>query len=453
MTEKIRRYFSVLIIGILLICAPAAAQKTQPLPELSSKRLLNDLQVTVANTPNFGEGMAIGLVVRYGSYFDPSGKAGVAKLLSRLFLKATIDQTAKDIRDELAYLEASIDVQCDWDGFRFILQAPSSRVERSLLLLYRVVAEAQFNDADFAAEKKILLDNLQKPPDPRQQTRERLEKALLVGTSHARPIEGTEASVSGLTAGDVRFFYNKYLSPNQASLAIVGDVPAQQVLQRATRIWGVWVRKDDIPFTFVQPRRPAGRQIYIEDDPASPAAQFIMGNLFPRREDPAYGSALVAAYIFQERLTKLLPTSLLTVGSAGRRLASPFYVQGQAAAEQAVEQVRNIESAAEEMKASLVSKEELEGARKAVTEEFINQLTTPAGLCGVLMDAELYRLGSNYATTYPDRILRCDADAVRQAAKSYFFPEGEVLIIRGPSAVLRPLLNPLGTILPNPPEF
>jgi zinc protease len=275
---------------------------------------------------------------------------------------------------------------------------------------------------------------------------------LFSGTSHGRPLEGTPKSLATITAGDVRFFYRKFISPNQASLIVVGDVSAPEVLQRASRIWGVWVRNEATPFTFMQPRKPAGRQMYMEDDPASPAAQFIMGNLFPPRDDPGYANALLAASIFQERLTKALPTSLLTVGNAGRRMASPFYVQGQAAADQVIEQLLKIESVAEEMKLSLVTKEELDAARNKVIEEFNRELGSAEGLCGIMLEAELYQLGSNYASMYPDLLRRCDTDAVKQAAKNLLFPDGEVLLIRGPAVVLRPVLSPLGTLRSQIPE-
>jgi len=439
---------NLLIFTILLsICsAPALAQKNTPLPELKSKRLLNDLQIAVAATPYLGKDLAIGLVVRYGSAFELKGKEGVANLLSQMLMKATLEKTYKDIQEELASLGATIEVQCDWDGFRIVLRGNSSQVEWSLLLLYQVVCEPQFNEEDFAAAKQSILASIQKPPDPRQQIHAQLERVLFSGTTYGRPIEGTQKSLSSVTLGDVRYFYRRFFSPSQSSLIIVGDVPAPLVLQRASRIWGVWVRGEDIPFTFVSPRKPAGRQIYIEDDPSSPAAQFIIGNLFPRREDPAYTSAVLASRILQERLTKLLPTSLVTVGNEGRRMASPFYIQGQAAADQAVEQIRKIEGATEEMKISAVTAEELEAARKGVIEGFDRELRSASGLSHILLDAELYRLGSNYAAGFPDQIRRCDADAIKEAAKNYLIPDGEVLLIRGPAAVLKPQLSPLGTV-------
>ena len=126
MRQTDMRHILILTTLMLLCSIPAVSQQTAPLPDVTTKRLLNDLQITVAqNHSHLGSNMAIGLVVRYGAYFDPAGKGGVANLLSRMFLKAAIDKTAKDIQDELAYLEANIDVRCDWDGFRFILRGQS----------------------------------------------------------------------------------------------------------------------------------------------------------------------------------------------------------------------------------------------------------------------------------------------------------------------------------------
>jgi zinc protease len=438
----------ILTSAVFLCCTPVLAQKPVPLPEMNSKRLLNDLHVTVATTRNLGENMTLGLVVRYGSTFDPAEKGGLANFVSRMFTRATTDLTSKGIQDELAYLGATLEVKCDWDGFRFVLSGPSSKYERALLLLYQVAAEAQFTEADFKAVRESILQKIQMPPDPRQRIHRQLETALFSGTAYGRSIEGDQRSVSAITLGDVRFFYRKFFTPSQASLLVAGNVSESLVFQRVARIWGLWVKSDDVPFNFLPVRKPAGRQILVEDDPNSPAAQFIVGNLFPRREDPVYPYAQLAAQIFQERLTKLLPTSLLTVGYEGRHMSGPFYVQGQAAAEQAVEQIQKIREAADELKKTPISKEELEAAQQKVIENFYRELGTTEGICSILLDSELYHLGSNFAVLFPEQIRRCDVDALKDTVNSWIFPGGEIILFRGPASTLKPFLEPLGSFRP-----
>jgi zinc protease len=441
----VSRIFLIALMAVAL-SENSYSQNTVVLPELTFKRLMNDLQIIVMETPNFGDNLTIGLIVRYGSAFDPAGKGGVAYLLSQMFMKATLDKSAKDIQEELNNLGASIEVQVNWDGYRFLLRGESSKYERSLLLLQQIVSEAQFTDEDFAAAKKELLERLQKPEDPRQEIRSRVEVELFRGTTYGRRMNGSPQSVQNITIGDIRLFYRKCFSPNVAALVIAGNLKAAPVLQKATRIWGLWVRNDEIPYTFLPPRKPASRNLFLQDDPASPAAQFILGNLWPQRDDPVYYPAMLAARVLQERLTNALPTSLITVNAEGRRLLGPFYLQGQSAAGEARGEIQKILDAVETLQTSPATAQELAEVQQRWIDEINNAQRSTDGICNTMLDSELYRLGTNYVAGFPELIRRYDLDAVKQAAKDWIFPGGVLILVRGPAALLKPALEPLGTI-------
>ena len=449
MTKKaVASFLFILLIFSGADTSVASDQDAMVLPELSSTRLLNDLQVYVASTPFLGDAMTIGLILRYGAAFDPANKGGVAYLTSQLLAKATVDKTAKDIQDELKYLNSSLEVRCDWDGIRILLSGQSASFERSLLFLYQLVGEAKFDDEDFAGARSALLQQLQALSDPRQRIRSQFDVELFRGTTYGRPMRGTPATVQNITVGDIRYFYRRYFSPDQASLVIVGNAPAETVLQKSRRIWGVWVRGDDVPSTFLQPREQGARNIFLEDDPLSPAAQFVLGNLWPSRGDPMYYSATLAARMLQERLTLELPTSLLTAAAEARRLSGPFYIQGQAAAEEAFAEITKIIDTVDSFKESGQSPEKIAAAQTQWIEEFGKAIRTTDGICHALLDAELYRLGVNYLATFSDSVRRCSPALIKDAAKRYLFPGGLVLIVRGPAAILQPQLESLGSVQP-----
>jgi zinc protease len=420
-----RRLVIFTSLAAILFSSLAVAQ--QPLvPPTAQRRLLNDLQMIVASTPHLGDDMTIGLVLRYGSSFDPAGKNGLAYLLSQLFGKATIDKTARDIQAELDYLEASLEIRADWDGIYFFLRGRSEKYERSLLVLYQIVAEALFEEAAFTEVKVTRLAQLQREEDPRQRIRTQFEMELFRGTTYGRSLRGTPETIQEIGVGDIRLFYRRFFSPAQAALVVAGSVPTQSVIQKATRIWGIWVRKDAVPFTFLPPRDPASRRIFLEDDPNSPAAQFIMGNLWTRREEMRFYAANLAARILQKRLTKALPTSLLTVAAVGRRLDGPFYVQGQAAADQASGEIRSIIEVVDSIKTGGVREEELTKAQQDWLQQFGESLETTQGICQYLLNAELYRLGTNFLSNFAEVVNRVGVDDVRDAAKANIFP-GETL--------------------------
>jgi zinc protease len=426
----------------------AAGQKSAVLPAVSHKRLLNDLQLVVASTPDLADSMTIGLVTRYGSIYDPAEKGGLAHLVSRMFMTASQDRTAKDLQDDMNLLGVSIEVRCDWDGVRFVLRGQSSKFERSLLLLYQVVGEALFTEEAFTRVKREIIQEMEKPDDPRQRIRSRFEMALFHGTSYGRQLRGTKASLENISMGDVRVFYRRYFSPHASTLVVVGSAPPEQVQQKATRIWGVWVRGDDVPFTFLPPRSPSSKMITLEDEPTSPAAQFVLGNLWPRREDPVFMVAGLAARSLQERLTRILPTSLVTVGFEGRRMPGPFYIQGQAAADQAVSEIKKVLEVVEEFRNAGVSPDELAGVQKRWIEEFHKTLESTEAICNVLMDAELYRLGNNYVSNFAEIVKRNNPDKMKEAVKEWIFPGGVLIYVRGPALTLRSDLESLGPVRP-----
>jgi zinc protease len=449
MTMTMQSYAAILFIIFSFLNIPLSAAEPQSrpvLPEVISKRLLSEMQISVAATPHLGESMTLGFSLTYGTAYDPADKGGLANVVTQMIGRATIDKSSKDVQDELALLQSSMEARADWDGIRIFLRTNSANYERALLLLYQVIGEAQFNPEDLASLKQEMNQKLSIPEDPRQRIQGQFERALYRGTTYGRSLSGTQATLNNIAIGDVRLFYRKYFSPDAACLAVVGSVPAPLVLQKATRIWGVWVRKEETPFAFLPPRTPSSRNVYLEDDPASPAAQFIMGNLWPRREEPVFYPAMLAARILQERLTIALPTSLLSVKAEGRRLPGPFYIQGQSAADQASEQVEKILEVAENLKTAGVTPEEVSSAQARWIEEFNRNLSATEGVCAMMLDAELYRLGTNYAVSFSEQVKRYDADAIRDAAKNWVFPGGLIVLVRGPGSVIRPAMELHGSV-------
>jgi len=448
MTKSLGLCVFLLLSLLTQNASPAGVQGRLVFPDIQPARLMNDLQVYAASSSYLGDGMTIGLDLRYGSTFDRANKGGEAYLTSQLIGKATLDKIAKDIQDELNYLNATLEVRCTWDGIRFLMRGQSALYERSLLLLYQIIGEARFEEADFISAKRDLLQQMQAPQDPRQRTRNLLDTEMFRGTTYGRSLRGSPASVLNIAVGDVRYFYRRFFSPDQAALVVVSSADPQAVLQKAKRIWGVWIRTDEVPFTFLPPKEPGARNIFLEDDPLSPGAQFVLGNLWPRRDEPLYPAGILAVRILQERLTRILPTSLLTVAAEGRRLQGPFYIQGQAAADQAVSEIGKILEAVEGLKESGVSAEEAAKAQTQWIEEFGKSIGTTDGVCDILLDAELYRLGTNYLGTFPDLVRRSTPDQIKEAAKRWLFPGSLFLIVHGPAAALKPQLETLGTVQP-----
>ena len=59
-------------------------------------------------------------------------------------------------------------------------------------------------------------------------------------------------------------------------------------------------------------------------------------------------------------------------------------------------------------------------------------LETNEGVCGTILDMELYGLGLDYLIRYPEMMLEIQADQVQAAAQRYLDPDRFALAIAGP---------------------
>ncbi len=109
-------------------------------------------------------------------------------------------------------------------------------------------------------------------------------------------------------------------------------------------------------------------------------------------------------------------------------------------------EIAKIMDAVDSFKDSVVSAEEATKAQDQWIEEFSKAIGSTEGICSALLDAELYRLGVNYLATFPDFVRRSDPSMIKDAAKRSFFPNGLILLVRGPAAILQPQLEVLGTV-------
>jgi len=73
---------------------------------------------------------------------------------------------------------------------------------------------------------------------------------------YGMPDSGTPETLASLTRADLVAFHRKYFAPNNAILAIVGDVTADEAFATAKKIFGDWDKKEVPADKFIAPPNP-----------------------------------------------------------------------------------------------------------------------------------------------------------------------------------------------------
>lgn len=149
------------------------------------------------------------------------------------------------VYNELGQHNMNAFTSTDYTGY--VVELPSDRIES-----YFIIESDRFKNPamrDFYKERSVVLEELRmNKSDPSRTTWENLFSHAFSAHPYHNPTIGWEDDVSHLTRKDAQDFYKKFYGPNNATLAIVGDIDPIQIIKLAEQYFSSW-EKVNIPDT------------------------------------------------------------------------------------------------------------------------------------------------------------------------------------------------------------
>jgi len=380
------------------------------------------------------------LLLDAGSRRDPEGQAGVAGLTARGLLLGTSGHKASEINEALDFIGASFGQTVDKDWVLLGLQVLKKDLNRGLGLFLEVVTEPVFPREELRNEVQRAVADIRASDERPEAVAERaFQRALFVSGPYRHPVEGTEASVLKLTREQVQGFFNKYYHPNNAILAVVGDLSPGEFDDRLVPRLKEWpkavVPQEGFSETFAE----GPETVHIRKKISQ--ANIVLGNQGVSRSNPDYYCLSVMNYIlggggFGSRLMEAIRVKrglAYSVGSffEARRHAGSFQVYLQTRNASAQEGVSLALREMERIQQATVSTEELETAKKYLTGSFPLRLDTQAERAGFLVQMEYFDLGLDYPAKYPALIDSVTKRDVLRVAGQYLHPAKRILVVVG----------------------
>jgi zinc protease len=292
-----------------------------------------------------------------GSRHEAPGRTGFAHLFEHLML-FTGSRNAAEGR-HFALLEAvgartgnDINGTTSWDRTNYFQQVPSHALELALWLEADRMAtlDEALSDAKLANQREVVKNERRQSADNQPYGRW-LERMLLhlypAGHPYHHSVLGSMADLEAARLQDVQGFFRTYYVPNNAVLAIAGDIDVARTREMVRRYFGGIPRGPEPPPVRRVPLAPtlgaAPREV-IEDanapapavyvgfrvpsarDPRAPAVALLGEVLAGGRSSPLYQSLVrgrqVAANVFAYNFGLVEDADLFVVGVTGKPGAS-----------------------------------------------------------------------------------------------------------------------------------
>ncbi|HEY9715004.1 MAG TPA: pitrilysin family protein, partial [Chroococcales cyanobacterium] len=349
------------------------------------------------------------------------------------------------------YLEAagasSINGTTDFDRTNYFETLPANQLELGLWLESdRMGYLADTLDREKLENQRDVVRN-ERRQSIENQPYGLVEEALFHGLfpkehPYYASVIGSHADIEAARLKDVRNFFKQYYTPNNASLAIVGDFDKEKVKALVEKYFGTIPAGPPVPaITVKTPPITARRTVTVTDQVELP--RLYMAWLTPVLFKPGDAEADVTAHILggskSSRLYKKLVYERqiaqdVSVSNQNLMLGSVFTIQVTAKPGVKLEDLEkavNEEVAA--MRTAGPTAQEVEGARNVIETHIIGGLENLGGFGGVADRLNMYNFFLNNPGYLPEDVARYNKVSVQDVQKFArdYLTDGSAVVVNG----------------------
>jgi predicted Zn-dependent peptidase len=427
------------------------------LPRAEEATLKNGLQVVLLpmhKVPTFN----MQLVVLSGGLSDKPDYRGLSNFTAALLREGTTKRSSKDIAEQVDALGATLTANSGLSSLTSVVSTSGlvENLDQTLDLFADVIRNPTFPQSEVEKYKTRTLAQLQiQRSIPQFLAAEQFNKAIY-GTNHPASLVAPPAeSIKKLTSKDLADFHSTYYRPNNAILAIVGDVTMKEIMPKLEKAFGDW-QKGDVPAATIPPA-PAqtDARIYLIDRPGSVQTVLQLGTLGIERTSPDYFSVLLADRVLGGGPSGRLFLNLredkgYTYGAysnfGGSKFRGTWVSSSEVRTDVTEGAMKEFMYELNRLRNEPVSTEELENAKRAIIGSFALSLEQPGTLLQNIVTQKIYNLPADYWDTYPQKVAAVTAADVQNAAKKYLDMNHLQVVAVGDAAKAREVLAKYGKV-------
>lgn len=427
------------------------------LPRAQEATLKNGLQVVLLEShkvPTFN----MQLVVLSGGLSDKPDYRGLSSFTASLLREGTSKRSSKDIAEQVDALGATLTANSGLSSMTSVVNTSGlvENLDQTLDLFADVIRNPTFPQAEVDKYKTRTLAQLQfQRSIPQFLAAEQFQRAIY-GTEHPASLVAPPAeSLKKLTSKDLAEFHSTYYRPNNAIIAIVGDVTMKEILPKLEKAFGDW-EKGTVPATTI-PAAPAqtDSRIYLIDRPGSVQTVIQLGTLGIERTSPDYFAVLLADRVLGGGPSGRLFMNLredkgYTYGAysnfGGSKFKGTWTSSSEVRTDVTEGAMKEFMYELNRMRNEPVGAEELDNAKRAIIGNFALSLEQPQALLQNIITQKLYNLPADYWDTYPQKVSAITVADVQRAAKQYIDLGHLQVVAVGDAAKAREVLAKYGKV-------
>lgn len=430
---------------------PAPPAASTPIA-IAERRLPNGMRVIVA--PRRGAGIVTAqLSVGAGAATDSPARMGLARIVARLTIQGAGARDASEVARQVESYGATLTSDAARDSSSVTLNALSSSLDPAFGLFADAVRRPTFAPSELDRKRQEIIDQLPiTMQDPKAVASAAANRLVYGGSSYGSLLDGTKLSLAAMKPEDVTAFYRHWWRPDLATLVISGDIDVPRALALAAKAFSDWhspAAPRPAPQLQHTNNSAPGRLVLI-DIPGSAQPAVAVTRPALARSDANYYPALVANAVlgvgYSSRINQEVRAKRgLSYGATStldaRRFAGSVLAVALTRNEVVPQVIDLMKSEFSGLATRPPGRPELLARQSSLNGRFDRLVETSRGMAATLSDLVSDGVAPIAVNEMDKKVLAVSAEAVRQAALSYFDLAPATIVVAGDAKSLMPTLN------------
>ena len=455
--------FLVTMMLALLPAIPLAAQTRSAPPRPLSARdvkfppyhiqaLPNGLQV-VTVLHHEQPVVSMRMLVRAGGALDPRGKNGLADLALSVITQGAAGKSALELNGEVDFMGAVLGAGAGTDLSFINMVVMKDSFETGLRMVSDIARRPNFDAEEIDRQRQQMLSSLQVSFEDPEFIANAVFRRMVYGFHpYGMPQSGTPETIAAITRDDLVSFHRRNFLPNNAILAIVGDLTDEEAFEGVKKVFSDWERRDVPPDTFLPPPDPT-RRIVVINKPDAVQTEVRVGHLGVRRAHPDYMPLNLSIRILggegANRLHQVLRTERgLTYGASADfdtlKESGAIEASTNTRSQATGEVLRLMVDEFWRLQRERVGERELSDAKAYLTGSFPLTIETPDAIATQVLNVLFYGLPVEQLESFRQRVNAVSVDDVERVSRYFLRPDRLAIVLVGNAAEFTPQLRRAG---------
>lgn len=385
--------------------------------------------------------VTITFTFRGGSYLEPEGKAGLARMTGAMMRRGgTAEMKPAVLDEEFDFLAAQCSTNIGPTSASATLNSLTSNLDQSFKLFMNVVRNPAFDSERTELLRKEVTEEMKQRNDDASTIMARESAAFAWGRDHFEGRVATKAQIDSITIDDMKAFHARLIQPGNLIIGVTGDFEESSMIALLEQAMQGWAKGDKMP----DPPAPSN-QIrpgihHIEKD--IPQGKFQIMSSGIKRDDPDVVAIemmndVLGGSGFTSRIMNRVRTEEGLAYGAGSGFASRVYYPGMFVArfdsknETCALAAKIVFEEFDKIRTEKVSPEELEVVKNSAIETFPQNFASKAGMVSLFINDEWTNRPSDWWQTYRDKVKAVTPEEVLRVAQRTIDPAKMAVFIVG----------------------